>query len=219
MITLGEISNSNTVRTLIKKGNEHLQAIGYTDHGLVHVSMVAALCRKILLDLGYEERLAELAGIAGYMHDLGNVINRQGHSQSGALIAIEILRRMGMKPEEISIVASAIGNHDEGSGHPINAVSAALILADKSHVHRNRVRNTDIATFDIHDRVNYAVQKSVLQTEVARRVITLELEIEISICPVMDYFEIFLSRMLLCRRAANFLGCEFALVINEAKLL
>lgn len=219
MITLGEISESHMIKTLITKGNEHLQAIGYTDHGFVHISMVAALSRRILQDLQYEERLAELAGIAGYMHDLGNVINRQGHSQSGALMAIEILRRMGMKPEEISIIASAIGNHDEGSGHPIHAVSAALILADKSHVHRNRVRNVDVATFDIHDRVNFAVQKSVLITEAARRVITLELEIDTGICPVMEYFEIFLSRMMLCRRAANFLGCEFSLIINKAKLL
>jgi len=219
MLTLGEITKNTTVNTLINKGNEHLQAIGYTDHGLVHVSLVAALSRKILSNLGFEERLAEVAGIAGYMHDLGNVINRQGHSQSGALIAVEILRRMEMKPEEISIIASAIGNHDEGSGHPVHAVSAALILADKSHVHRNRVRNVDAATFDIHDRVNYAVQKSVLLTDSDKRVITLELEIDTSICPVMDYFEIFLSRMLLCRRAANFLGCEFALIINGAKLL
>ena len=219
MITLGEIKENRFIDTLIIKGNEHLQAIGYTDHGRVHVALVAELSRRILLELGYEERLAELAGIAGYMHDLGNVINRLGHSQSGALMAMDILRRMEMKPEEISIVASAIGNHDEGSGHPINAVSAALILADKSHVHRNRVRNIDIATFDIHDRVNYAAQKSVLHTEGDHHLITLELEIDTSICPVMEYFEIFMSRMILCRRAADFLGCEFALIINKAKLL
>lgn len=219
MVNLGDITASKMIETFIIKGNEHLGAIGYTDHGVVHVGLVSGLSRKILLDLGYDERMAELAGIAGYMHDLGNVINRIEHSQSGALMAFEILRRMGMHPEEISIVVSAIGNHDEGSGHPVNAVSAALILADKSHVHRNRVRNTDYATFDIHDRVNYAVENSILNVDGSSRMITMDLTIDISICPVMEYFEIFLSRMLLCRRAANFLDCEFALIINDAKLL
>lgn len=219
MVTLDTIRDSKLVETFIIKGNEHLAAIGYTDHGLVHIGLVASLSRKILLDLGYDQHLAELAGISGYMHDLGNVINRTGHSQSGAMMAIEILHRMGMEPEEISIIVSAIGNHDEGSGHPVNAVSAALILADKSHVHRNRVRNTDVATFDIHDRVNYAVEKSVLRVDGAGKMITMDLMIDTDICPVMEYFEIFLSRMLLCRRAANFLNCEFALIINGAKLL
>lgn len=219
MITLDSIRDSKLVETFIIKGNEHLAAIGYTDHGLIHVGLVASLSRRILLDLGYDQHLAEIAGISGYMHDLGNVINRTGHSQSGAMMAIEILHRMGMEPEEIAIIVSAIGNHDEGSGHPINAVSAALILADKSHVHRNRVRNTDVATFDIHDRVNYAVEKSVLKVDGAGKMITMDLMIDTDICPVMEYFEIFLSRMLLCRRAANFLNCEFALIINGAKLL
>jgi len=219
MVTLGDIKASKLIETFVIKGNEHLGAIGYTDHGVVHVGLVSELSRKILLDLGYDDRLAELAGISGYMHDLGNVVNRIEHSQSGALMAIEILRRMGMEPEEISIIVSAIGNHDEGSGHPVNAVSAALILADKSHVYRNRVRNTDVATFDIHDRVNYAVEKSVLNVDGQCKLITMDLTIDINICPVMEYFEIFLSRMLLCRRAANFLNCEFALIINGAKLL
>ena len=219
MVTLSDVKSSKLVETFVIRGNEHLGAIGYTDHGPVHVAMVANLSRKILLDLGYEERLAELAGIAGYMHDLGNVINRMEHSQSGALMTIEILRRMGMKPEEISVIVSAIGNHDEENGHPINAVAAALILADKSHVHRNRVRNTDVTNFDIHDRVNYAVEKSVLKVEGTGKIITMDLTIDTAICPVMEYFEIFLSRMLLCRRAANFLNCEFALVINGVKLL
>ncbi|MEA4926648.1 MAG: HD domain-containing protein [Syntrophomonadaceae bacterium] len=219
MIALDTIKASKLIETFIIKGNEHLAAIGYTDHGLVHVGLVAGLSRKILLDLGYGERLAELAGIAGYMHDLGNVINRMGHSQSGALMTIAILSRMGMEPEEISVIVSAIGNHDEGSGHPIHAISAALILADKSHVHRNRVRNTDVATFDIHDRVNYAVEKSILKVKGPGRIITMDLTIDTSICPVMEYFEIFLDRMLLCRRAADFLNCEFALIINGAQLL
>lgn len=219
MFTLDSIKEDHVIKAFIVKGNEHLGAIGYTDHGLVHTGLVANLSRKILLDLGYDLRLAELAGISGYMHDLGNVINRVGHSQSGAMMAFAILRRMGMEPEEISIVVSAIGNHDEGSGHPINAVSAALILADKSHVHRNRVRNTELATYDIHDRVNYAVQHSLLKIDGNQRFITMDLKIDTEICPVMEYFEIFLSRMLLCTRAANFLNCKFALIINDTQLL
>ncbi len=219
MLGLDDIKESKFIETFIIKGNEHLGAIGYTDHGKVHVKLVSTLSRKILLDLGYDARMSELAGIAGYMHDLGNVVNRNEHSQSGALIAMEILRRMGMKPNEISLIVAAIGNHDEGSGHPVNAVSAALILADKSHVHRNRVRNTDVATFDIHDRVNYAVEKSILNIDGLVKMISMDLTIDTSICPVMEYFEIFLSRMLMCRRAANFLNCEFGLIINGAKLL
>ncbi len=219
MFTLETIRDRQLIKTLIIKGNEHLGEIGFTDHGLTHVNLVADLSRQILLDLGYDHRLAELAGISGYMHDLGNVVNRNGHSQSGAMMAFVILRRMGMKPEEVSIIASAIGNHDEGSGHPINAVAAALILADKSHVHCNRVRNFHVATYDIHDRVNYAVKKSTLQVDGLNKTTTLDLLIKTDICPVMEYFEIFLSRMLLCSRAANFLNCEFALVINNVKLL
>lgn|SRR5665647_453433 len=219
MVTLEEIKSDKAIDTFILKGNEHLGAMGYTDHGKVHIVLVSNLSRNILLQLGYNARTAELAGIAGYMHDLGNVVNRNGHSQSGALMAMEILRRMEMKPEEISIVAAAIGNHDEGSGQPVNPIAAALILADKSHVHRNRVRNQDVATFDIHDRVNYAVEKSSLQIDAAQKLISMELSIDIAICSVMEYFEIFLSRMLMCRRAADYLDCEFALIINGAKLL
>jgi hypothetical protein len=219
MVTLDAVRESQVIQALIKTGNKHLGAIGYTDHGFFHVGLVAGLSRQILLDLGYDPHLAELAGIAGYMHDLGNVINRFRHSQSGAMMSYAILRRMGMEPEDISIVVSAIGNHDEGSGHPINAVSAALILADKSHVHRNRVRNRDIATYDIHDRVNYAVQNSLLKVNGTVKTVTMELKIDTDICPVMEYFEIFLDRMLLCTRAASFLNCRFGLIINEAQLL
>jgi len=216
---LSEIKANPLVRTMIIKGNEHLGAMGYTDHGHLHISLVSGLSREILLKLGYDERLAELAGIAGYMHDIGNVVNRNGHSQSGAMMAMEILRRLNMDSGEIAIIGAAIGNHDEGSGHPVNPAAAALILADKSHVHRNRVRNTDIATFDIHDRVNYAVEYSLLNIDEDLKVISMELVIETEICPVMEYFEIFLSRMLLCQRAANYLGCKFELIINGAKLL
>jgi metal-dependent HD superfamily phosphatase/phosphodiesterase len=219
MITLQSVKEDKILNTFISKGNEHLGVMGYTDHGPVHIGLVSHLSQEILSKLGYDNRLAELAGIAGYMHDIGNVVNRNGHSQSGALMAMEILRRLEMEPREISIICAAIGNHDEGSGHPVNEVAAALILADKSHVHRNRVRNLDVATFDIHDRVNYAVEHSVLDINETNRVITMQLTIDINICPVMEYFEIFLSRMLMCRRAANFLHCEFELIINDARLL
>ena len=219
MVTFRDVKSSMLINTFIESGNKHLGAIGFTDHGFLHVNLVAELSREIINKLGYDERTQELAGIAGYMHDIGNVINRIGHSQSGALMAMEILRRMGMSPDEVAIICAAIGNHDEGNGYPVNEIAAALILADKSHVHRNRVRNMDIATFDIHDRVNYAVEHSILEINEKDKIITMELLIDIEICPVMEYFEIFLSRMLMCRRAANFLGCEFELIINGAKLL
>ncbi|MDI9480558.1 MAG: HD domain-containing protein [Syntrophomonadaceae bacterium] len=219
MVTLTEVQTSPVIKAFIDKGNQHLAAMGFTDHGFLHLTLVSRISQEILVTLGYDKRLAELAGIAGYMHDIGNVINRAGHSQSGALMATAILRRMGMEPREIAIISAAIGNHDEGSGHPVNEVAAALILADKSHVHRNRVRNTDVVRFDIHDRVNYAVEHSILNIDEEKKSITMELAIDTNICPVMEYFEIFLSRMLMCRRAANFLGCEFELIINGAKLL
>ncbi len=219
MISLTDIRANPLVNTFIDKGNEHLGVMGYTDHGKLHLALVSSISKAVMQKLGYSERLAELAGIAGYMHDIGNVVNRNGHSQSGALMALEILRRLNMEPEEIAIICAAIGNHDEGSGHPVNEVAAALILADKSHVHRNRVRNTDFATFDIHDRVNYAVEHSTLEIDESKKVITMDLMIDTKICPVMEYFEIFMSRMLLCRRAASFLGCEFELLINGVKLL
>jgi len=216
---LQDLRNDPVIKTLIAKGNDHLGVLGYTDHGKMHVSLVADLCYDILEQLGSPQRERELAAIAGYLHDIGNVINRQGHSQSGALMAMTILQRMSMDQSEIAIVAGAIGNHDEGNGQPVNRVAAALILADKSHVHRSRVRNRDISTFDIHDRVNYAVNESLLRVNGETHVITMELSIETEICPVMEYFEIFLTRMVMCRRAASFLGCQFELLINGAKLL
>jgi len=219
LVTLQDLRNDPLIKTMISRGNDHLGVLGYTDHGKMHVSLVADLCYDILDQLGGPQREAELAAIAGYLHDIGNVINREGHSQSGALMAMTILRRMGMEPDEVSIVASAIGNHDEGSGQPVNRVAAALILADKSHVHRSRVRNRDISTFDIHDRVNYAVNESILRVNGESQRITMDLSIDTEICPVMEYFEIFLTRMVMCRRAASFLECKFELLINGAKLL
>jgi hypothetical protein len=219
MLEVADLYRHPLVKGFIKQGNKHLEAIGYTDHGQVHVKVVSRLSREILLKLKYPERMADLAAIAGYLHDIGNVINRNGHSQAGALIAWELLNRMQMQEDEISVICAAIGNHDEGSGQPVNAVAAALILADKSHVHRNRVRNHDVATFDIHDRVNYAVEYSIVNIDEEEQLISMVMAIDTAICPVMEYFEIFLSRMLLCRRAADFLGCEFELIINGAKLI
>lgn len=219
MVTLAELKANEVITSLIRQGNQHLGRIGFTDHGMVHLMLVSKLSEEILTKLGYDQKLCELAAIAGYLHDVGNVINRNGHSQSGALIAMEILQREGMPSDEIAIISAAIGNHDEGSGHPISEVAAALILADKSHVHRNRVRNPDAANFDIHDRVNYSVNSSILNIDEENHLITLEITINTMICPVMEYFEIFLHRMLLCRRAANFLGCKFQLTINGVEFL
>ncbi|MGE5379556.1 MAG: HD domain-containing protein [Methylocystaceae bacterium] len=219
IVTLQEIKANPLINTFIEGGNAHLEAMGYTDHGPSHVGLVSSLSQELIARLGGDDREAELAAIAGYMHDIGNVINREGHSQAGAAMAIGILNNIGMPTVEVALVAGAIGNHDEGSGHPVSRVAAALILADKSHVHRNRVRNHDVATFDIHDRVNYAVNDSELLIDDQNRRLTMRLTIDNNICPVMEYFEIFLTRMLMCRRAAAYLGCEFELIINGAKLL
>ncbi|MBE0467779.1 MAG: HD domain-containing protein [Candidatus Desulforudis sp.] len=219
MITLQDVKNNPTVDSYIRNGNRFLGVMGFTEHSYRHVNLVSSIARNILERLGHSGRDAELAAIAGYLHDIGNVVSRSHHGISGALIALSALQEMGMPPDEIAKVISAIANHEEEYGQPINVVSAALILADKSDVHRSRVRNPDFATFDIHDRVNYAVEHSFLWVHEDRRAITLELTIDIEICPVMEYFEIFLSRMSLCRRAANFLNSNFELVINGAKLL
>lgn len=219
MVGLEDVRVNHLVNAFIQKGNDHLSTMGFGDHGFLHVTLVSQLAREIMKKLGFSNRLAELAGIAGYMHDIGNVVERDTHSQSGALLAMEILRRMGMDAEEISLISAAIGNHDSGSGHPVNEVAAALILADKTHVHRERVRNLDFDAYDIHDRVNYAVNHSILDIDEDARKITMEISIDIEICPVMEYFEIFMNRLLLCRRAAAFLGCQFELLINGARLL
>ena len=219
MITLDDIKKDPVVDTCVRKGNEYLGVMGFTEHGYRHINLISRISRNILERLNYPQKEVELAAIAGYMHDIGNVISRYDHGQSGATLAFLILTKMGMSPEDIAMVISAIGNHEEEYGHPVNSVAAALILADKSDVHRSRVRNQDFATFDIHDRVNYAVEHSFLKVNGENRTITMELTIDIEICPVMEYFEIFLSRMVLCRRAANFLKSRFALEINGAKLL
>jgi metal-dependent HD superfamily phosphatase/phosphodiesterase len=218
-ITLEEIKNIPVVETLIRTGNNNLEVMGFTEHGFRHISLVSSIAYNVLRLLDYPERDAELARIAGYLHDIGNVVNRSGHHLSGAILAYYILDKTRMSHDEIFTVVSAIGNHDEQTGQPVNNVAAALILADKSDVHRTRVRNQSIAGFDIHDRVNYAVERSFLRVDPDNRQILLELDIDPHISPVMDYFEIFLSRMMMCRRAAEFLGCTFGLEINGNKLV
>jgi len=219
LITLQDVKNNPIIDSFIRKGNEYLGVMGFTEHSYRHLDLVSTIAYSILNELGYPQRNAELAAIAGYLHDIGNVISRNEHGISGANLCFPILVTMGMLPEEVAVVISAIANHEESHGQPVNEVAAALIVADKSDVHRTRVRNPDFVTFDIHDRVNYAVEKASLKVDSARRTITMDLSIDINICPVMEYFEIFLTRMMLCRRAANFLNCNFELVINGSKLL
>ncbi len=218
MVSYNDVKNDPAVTVYIKAADDSLRALGYTEHSRAHVAKVAEEAANILLALGYSEREAELARIAGYLHDIGNLVNREEHSQSGAVMAFRILDKMSMDPEEIATVVTAIGNHDEGTGVPVNPLSAALILADKSDVRRTRVRNSDPATFDIHDRVNYSVERSELMINEDRTAISLEISINTEISPVMDYFEIFLGRMVMCKKAAEKLGLAFALIINGQKL-
>ena len=216
-ITLEQVKQNEEVTTYIRKADESLRALGYTEHSFAHVGRVSALARQILQVLGYEERTAELAAIAGWLHDIGNVVNRIDHAQSGAVMAFRILDKMGFPPEETATIITAIGNHDEGTAFPVNAVAAALILADKTDVRANRVRNIDPATYDIHDRVNSSVRESSVTLENGE--VCLTLTIDTQMCAVMDYFEIFLDRMILCRKAAEALGQKFALVINGQRIL
>ena len=214
-----DILSSGEIRTYITQADASLLAMGFTEHSFAHVVKCAETASSLLTQLGYDERQAELARIAGYMHDIGNVINRSDHAQSGAVMAFRILDKMGMAPEDVAVVVTAIGNHDEHTAFPVNAVAAALILADKTDVRRSRVRNRDTISFDIHDRVNYAVTESGLELDKERGALTLTLTIDTDICSVMDYFEIFLSRMLLCRKAAEFFSLKFRMVINDSVVL
>ena len=217
-ITFEDIQKDDTIRTYIKKADESLIALGYTEHSFPHVTRVARIASDILLTLGYSEREAELAQIAGYLHDIGNLVNRADHSQSGAVMAFRILDRMGADPEDIATIITAIGNHDESTAYPVNPIAAALILGDKTDVRYTRVRNQDFASFDIHDRVNYSVRESNVRV-VKDSHIELDLKIDTKMCAVMDYFEIFLNRMVLCRKAAEKLGVEFWLYINDQRLI
>lgn len=219
MITFEQLKEDQAIRAYIAKADESLQALGYTEHSFAHVCHVAEMAAYILETLGYPEHDVELAKIAGYLHDIGNLINRIAHSQSGAIMAFKLLTDMGMDPGDVATVATAIGNHDEGTGVPVNPIAAALILADKSDVRRSRVRNDDKATFDIHDRVNYSVKKSALKINEDRTIIKLKLTVDTHYGSVMDYFEIFMSRMVLCRKAAETLKLQFKLIINEQQLI
>ena len=219
MITFEDIKNNEEIRTYIALADESLVALGFTEHSFAHVTHVAETVQYILATLGYSPREVELGQIAGYLHDIGNLINRIDHSQSGAMMAFRILKDMGADAKDIATIVTAIGNHDEGTGVPVNPIAAALILADKSDVRRSRVRNTETSQFDIHDRVNYSVRKSVLKINEEHSIVKLKLLIDTKYGSVMDYFEIFLNRMILCRKAAERLGLMFKLIINEQQLI
>ncbi|TCK92799.1 hypothetical protein EDC19_1954 [Natranaerovirga hydrolytica] len=218
-ITYNQIREDIEIKTYLEKADKLLGVLGITEHSFVHAGKTANTTARILEHFGYEERTVELGKIAGYIHDIGNMVNRVEHAQTGAIITFNRLTRLGMDPEEIADIVAAIGNHDEDTGYPVNPISAALILADKGDVRRSRVRNTDIPSFDIHDRVNYAVTDSSIQLDVDHKIIALDLTIDSSISSKMEYFEIFLTRMLMCRRAANFLGATFQLYMNKTQLL
>lgn len=219
MLTYEQVTKSEAIRTYIIRADESLVALGYTEHSFAHVVHVAQMAGYILETMGFDERTVELAKIAGYLHDIGNLVNRKDHSQSGAVMAWSILNDMDCDPAEIATIVTAIGNHDEGTGVPVNAVAAALILADKADVRRSRVRNIDISKFDIHDRVNYSVQKSELRINEEKTSIDLRLSVDTQYGSVMDYFEIFMGRMLLCRKAAEKLNLQFKLTINNQHLI
>jgi len=217
-VTIKEVKQHPRVIAFLGAADQYMDAVGYTEHGQRHANLVSNIAHNILTHLEHQQRMPELAAIAGYLHDIGNMVSRTAHEQCGALLAIEILETLGMESDEIALIAGAIGNHEEETGDPINGIAAAVILADKSDVHQSRVR-PNLKMFDIHDRVNYASKKSFLRVNNAKKVITLELTIDTGISQVMEYFEIFLTRMIMCRRAAKFLECNFELIINNTKLL
>ena len=219
MITLEDVKNNPEVQELIIGAQKQLDALRYTEHSLRHVSIVSSRAGKILETLGYDSHRVELAKIAGYLHDIGNGVNRVDHAHSGAILAYNILKEMGMNIKDRTEIMSAIGNHDENTGTAVSDISAALILADKSDVHRDRVVNKNMATFDIHDRVNYAVTNADLKIDNEQRIVTLDLTIDNKICPVLDYFEIFMDRTMMSKYAAKYLQVWFELVINDTRLL
>ena len=217
-VTVDRVRRDREVLAFVRQANTSLKAIGYTEHGQRHVGLVGQISENILRHLGHDQRSCELANIAGYLHDIGNLIHRENHAQSSAIMAWRILDRMGMSPEECATIMGAIGNHEEERGTATTAISAALIIADKADVHRSRVQNPDMAAFDIHDRVNYAATRSFVRVRAEEKVIALELEIDTNFAQVIEYFEIFLSRMTMVRQAVEFLGCEFQLIINETRI-
>lgn len=220
MVTFEDIRKNEEINTYVRMADDSLRALGYTEHGKAHIGTVVARASYVLTALNYPEREIELVKIAAYMHDIGNLVNRAGHSQSGAVIAFKILDDLGMPPSEIAKIVTAIGNHDEGTGVPVNDLSAALILADKSDVRRSRVRErTESEQFDIHDRVNYSVTRSDLTVDRDKSVVRLDLTVDIRYSPIMDYFQIFMERTNLCRKAGAELGLRFELFINGQQLV
>ena len=219
MLTYNEITQNEAIKTYIIRADESLGALGFTEHSFAHVTHVAETAGYILKTLGYDDRTIELAKIAGYLHDIGNLVNRKDHAQSGAVMAWSILNDMKCDAAEMATIVTAIGNHDESTGVPVNTVAAAMILADKADVRRSRVRNNDISKFDIHDRVNYSVKKSTLKINEDKTIVKLKLTVDTKFGSVMDYFEIFMTRMVLCRKAAEKLGLQFKLIINEQQLI
>lgn len=218
-VTVEMLKNDPEVKAFIERSDKTLDIIGYTDHGWNHILRVSGRASAIVRRLNHSERIVKLAGIAGLLHDIGNSVHRDSHAYTGAVIAHTILNRIGMPYEDVVEVMAAIGSHDDENGGPVSIPSAALIIADKSDVLRDRVRPDMDIKADIHDRVNYAAKKSQIYVDSARKKIKLSLTIDVNVCPIMEYFEIFLSRMLMCKRSANFLGCEFKLVINKTRLL
>lgn len=214
-VTVADVSSDPEVTAFVRQANATLGRLGYTEHGQRHATLVARVAEEVLIQLGHDRRTGELAQIAGYLHDIGNLLHRENHAQSGALMAWPILKRLGMASDEIAVVMNAIGNHEEERGTATNPVSAAVIVADKADVHRSRVQNPNPDTFDIHDRVNYASTRSQVRVDADAGVIALELEIDTQFAQVIEYFEIFLSRMTMVRQAVNFLDCEFRLIINR----
>ncbi len=218
--TIEDVKKHHLTNAYIKGADENLGVLGYTEHGMRHATIVSQNASKIMAKLWHEPRIVELTEIAGYLHDIGNVVNRKGHSVSGALLAVEILKSLGFIEDEIAAIIRAIGNHDEEEGgEPVSEIAAAVILADKADIHRSRVRNTNMITFDIHDRVNYAATYSAVEIDADSRVISLKLTIDTHVSQIMEYFEIFLSRMMICRSAAIALNCRFEIVVNDIKLL
>ncbi len=217
-VTLEIVRHDPKVKTFIEAANSQMNALGYTEHGFRHASIVAETAHSIIASMGQNGRQAELAAISGYLHDIGNAVNRLGHPDTSAVLAFTLLNELNMPADEIAKVIAAIGNHEEDLGAPVSAISAALIMADKSDVHHSRVQNQNPLTFDIHDRVNFSVQKSYLRVDNDNKSINLELTTDERSASVIDYFEIFLSRMLMCRRAADFFGYKFKLIINDVEM-
>lgn len=218
IVTLETVRHDPKVKTFIEAANSQMNALGYTEHGFRHASIVAETAHSVIASMGQNGRQAELAAISGYMHDIGNAVNRLGHPDTSAVLAFTLLNELHMPADEIASVIAAIGNHEEELGAPVSAISASLIIADKSDVHHSRVQNQNPLTFDIHDRVNFSVQRSSLRVDNDNKSINLELMTDERSASVIDYFEIFLTRMLMCRRAADFFGYKFKLIINDVEM-